>query len=358
MKKLLVSIATLESGGAERVLSILSKPFADTFDEVRYVTWEGGDVFYDFDKRVKIVSLPEISKKQGRTKQIRVFRRYVKSYNPDIIVSFLTPYNMLVLLSTMGLHKKVVVAERTDPNRLLAGGKFMLRMRDFLYKRASGILTQTEYAKSCYEKKLKGKATVIYNPITMNDAQVGKALRTDKEQLFVSVGRLEPVKDQEMMIRAFELFHRNHPNYKLVIYGDGPIRQQLETIISELGLKGCAELAGRNNNVWEPMSKAECFLLSSEYEGMSNAMIEAMCLGLPVISTKVAGATDLIKDGKNGFLVDVKDAAAMSSKMTQIADNDEMRHIMGKEAANVYEILRADKICQQWIDYLNSKLAE
>ncbi len=358
MRKLLVSIATLGSGGAERVLSILSKPFADSFDEVRYIMWEGGEVFYDFDKRVKIVSLPDLSKKHGRTKQMYFFRQYVKNYDPDIIVSFLTPYNMLVLLSVFGLNKRVVVAERTDPRRLLPGGKLMLRVRDILYKKASGILTQTEYAKSCYERSHKGKAIVIYNPIIMNDAQVGKALRAEKEHLFVTVGRLEPVKDQEMMIRAFALFHRNHLKYRLVIYGDGPIRKHLEKLIMGLNLQDNVELAGRSSNVWEQMLKAECFLLSSEYEGMSNAMIEAMCLGLPVISTKVAGATDLIVDGKNGFLVDVKDEETMAKRMAQVADNEKLRCAMGEKATNVFDTLRADKICDKWIQYLNETIRE
>lgn len=358
MSKLLVSIATLGSGGAERVLSILSKPLADSFDEVQYVMWDGGEVFYNIDERIKIVSLPQLSGRVGRTKQMRAFHRYVKQEKPSLILSFLTPYNMLVLLSTIGMKQRIVVAERTDPNRLLSGGKPALWLRDHLYKRTVGILTQTQYAKSCYDLKFANKTKVIYNPITMTKDQVGAATRTEKEKFFVSVGRLETVKDQTMMIEAFDYFHQNHPDYRLVIYGEGPMRQQLESLIVQRGLNGVVTLPGNNNKVWDAMLPAEYFLLSSQYEGMSNAMIEAMCLGLPVISTKVAGATDLIKDGVNGYLVDVKNSDAMTNRMSQVADNASLQKLMGVEAMKVYEKLKADVICKQWVDYLKGLIKD
>lgn len=356
MSKLIVSIATLGTGGAERVLSVLSTPLAEQFDAVQYVLWEGGEPFYPVDSRVKIVSLPVFSGKKGRNRQMTTFRRLVKQEKPDLVLSFLTPYNMLVLLSTIGLNQKVVVAERTDPKRLLAGGKIWLRLRDWLYRRADGILTQTEYAKSCYDEKFAGKTAVIYNPVMMSDTQVGVALRTEKEHIFVTAGRLEPVKDQTMMIEAFVAFHKNHPDYRLVIYGEGPMHETLQEQINGLGLQDAVVLAGRTNELWNKIACAEAFLLTSEYEGMSNALIEAMCLGLPVISTKVAGATDLIQDGENGFLIDVKDSEALADRMARLADSPDLREQMGCNASEVYEQVRQDKICKQWIEYLKSKI--
>ena len=357
MKKIIVSIATLGSGGAERVLSVLSKHLVERFDEVHYVLWEGGTPFYEMDNRVKIVSLPSLTGCKGTNKQIKTFRRYIRKEKPSLILSFLTHYNMLVLVSTMGLRQHVVVAERTDPQRMLSGGKVQFWLRDLLYRHAVGILTQTEYAKSCYDKKFAGKTKVFYNPITMMEEQVGAATRTVKEKLFVTVGRLEGVKDQTTMIHAFSQLHQTHPDYRLVIYGEGPMRQQLETLISSLGLANKVILAGNNSKVWDAIAPAECFLLSSEYEGMSNAMAEALCLGLPVISTKVGGATEFIKDGVNGYLVDVHDADTMAKRMCEVADNETLRGSMGKEAAKVYELLRADKISQEWVEYLDSLMA-
>ena len=356
MSKLVVSIATLGAGGAERVLSVLSSDLADNFGSVRYVLWDGGNPFYPIDKRVKIITLPEISGKKGRNHQIATFRRLIKQERPDLVLSFLTPYNMLVLLSTIGLKQNVVVAERTDPKRLLAGGKVGLWLRDWLYRRADGILTQTEYAKSCYDVKFAGKTKVIYNPVTMSDDQVGMALRTPKEHVFVTAGRLEPVKDQATMIEAFAMFQQTHPDYRLVIYGEGPKRETLQKMIDERGLQDVVTLAGRTNDLWNKMASAEAFLLSSEYEGMSNALIEAMCLGLPVISTKVAGATDLIIDGENGYLIDVHDTEALTDSMTRLANSSDLRSQMGRHACEVYDLVRQDMINKQWIDYLKSQI--
>lgn len=356
MPKLLVSIATLGTGGAERVLSVLSTPLAEQFDAVQYVLWEGGVPFYPIDNRVKIVSLPVLSGKKGRNRQLMTFRRLIEQEKPNLVLSFLTPYNMMVLLSTIGLNQRIVVAERTDPRRLLSGGKAGLWLRDWLYRRADGILTQTEYAKSCYDEKFAGKTAVIYNPVMMSDTQVGVALRTEKERLFVTAGRLEPVKDQTMMIEAFAAFHKSHPDYRLIIYGEGPMHGALQEQINSLGLRDSVVLAGRTNDLWNKIACAEAFLLTSEYEGMSNALIEAMCLGLPVISTKVAGATDLIKDGENGFLIDVKNSDILADRMKCLADNQEQRVQMGCSATKVYDQVRQDKICKQWIEYLKSMI--
>lgn len=356
MSKLVVSIATLGAGGAERVLSVLSPHLADNFDMVLFVLWEGGEPFYPIDKRVDIISLPEISKKQGRNHQITTFRKVIRRERPDLVLSFLTPYNMLVLLSTIGLKQKVVVAERTDPKRLLAGGKIGLRLRDWLYRRADGILTQTDYAKSCYDEKFAGKTKVIYNPVTMSTEQVGMALRTPKEHVFVTAGRLEPVKDQTTMIEAFATFQQSHPDYRLVIYGEGPLRESLQMLIEEKRLQNNVTLAGRTNDLWNKIASAEAFLLTSEYEGMSNALIEAMCLGLPVISTKVAGATDLVKDGENGFLIEVHDRDSLAERMNFLADDAELRERMGNKASDVYNLVRQDKINKKWVEYLKSKI--
>lgn len=356
MSKLIVSVATLGTGGAERVLSVLSTPFADNFDAVQYVLWEGGEPFYPVDERVEIVSLPKLSGKKGRNRQMMTFRDIIKRERPDLVLSFLTPYNMLVLFSTIGLNQKIVVAERTDPRRLLSGGKAGLWLRDRLYHRADGILTQTEYAKSCYDETSSEKTAVIYNPVMMNDSQVGIALRTEKEHLFVTAGRLELVKDQTMMIEAFAAFHKSHPDYRLIIYGEGPMHRALQEQINSHGLRDSVVLAGRTNDLWNKIACAEAFLLTSEYEGMSNALIEAMCLGLPVISTKVAGATDLIKDGENGFLIDVKNSDILADRMKCLADNQELREQMGCSATKVYDQVRQDKICKQWIEYLKSMI--
>ena len=355
MSKLIVTIARLGSGGAERVLSILSGPLANHFDEVIYVIWDGGTIYYTLDNRIRLLSLPDCSHCKGRMQQIPTFRRIVKQETPDLILSFLTPINMLVLTSTLCMKIPVIVAERNDP-MFVSGGKPAMLVRDMLYKRAKGILAQTEYAKSCYHGSLNKKTTVIYNPVIMSNDLVGSALLSEKEKMIVSVGSLGPKKDQATLIRAFHQFYQKHKDYKLVIYGEGKLRGTLEQFIVSLGLKDIVLLPGSSKQVWEAMKKAEIFTLSSTHEGMSNAMIEAMCLGLPVVTTRVAGSTDLINSGENGFIVDVKDVNALAEKMILLVDNPGLRMTVGREAIKVYDKLHVDKISKQWVEYLSGEL--
>jgi len=351
MSKLLISCATLGHGGAERVLSILSHSFADNFDEIIYLMWLKGNMFYKIDPRVRLISLPDYSGYNNRYREILAFRKIVKKEKPDLVLSFLTPFNMLVQLATVGLQIKVVVCERNDPH-YVPGGKIMEKLRDFTYRWSYGILTQTDYSKKCYKGKLGEKATVIYNPVMMNREEVGSALLKEKSKRIITVGRLHPQKNQRMLIDSFAIFFKDHPTYELVIFGEGPLKQELIHYVEQRGLSKVVKFMGQSDNVWEEIKVSKMFVLSSIAEGMSNALIEAMCLGVPVISTKVAGAVDLIKDGENGYLIDLKDVKGMSQRMSQIADNEALANQLGTIAAKVYELLNEQTISKRWIDYI------
>ena len=351
MSKLLISCATLGHGGAERVLSILSRAFADNYDEVIYLMWLKDEVFYEIDPRVRLVFLPDISGHNNRYREILSFRKFVKKENPDLILSFLTPFNMLVQVATIGLGIKTVVCERNDPH-YVPGGKIMEMLRDFTYLWADGILAQTDYSRECYKGRLRKKTSVIYNPVMMTEDNVGSALTTKKQDRIISVGRLHPQKNQKMMIDAFSLFLVTHPTYELLIYGEGPLKQELIEYCKKREVSGSVKFMGHSNQVWEEIKKSKVFVLSSIAEGMSNALIESMCLGMPVVSTKVAGAVDLIKDGENGYLVDLNDSETMSERLSRITDDENLSKNLGTEASRLYLILNEKTICNQWIDYI------
>ena len=352
MTKLLVTIGTLSAGGAERVLSILSTAFADNYDQVQYVLWHDKSIHYQIDERVKIVSLSQISGTRSQYKNIKTFRQYVIQENPTLVLSFLTPFNMLVLVALINTKTKVIVCERNDPHNI-KGGKLMEYIRNLLYIRADSCLIQTNYGKTSYPSYIQKKMSVIYNPVVMPEEMIGKALRTPKENIFISIGRLHPQKNQKMMIHAMKHFHELYPSYKLVIYGEGDYRGELESFIAKEGLQEIIILPGESKDVWNCMLSAKAFLLSSNYEGMSNALIEAMCLGLPVVSTRVSGSTDLIQNNQNGFLIDVGDENALLEKMLFIANNKEQQEKIGDKASQLYNTLHFDKISRQWIDYMH-----
>lgn len=353
MSKLIINIGSLSTGGAERVVSILTRTFADYFSEVEIILWHSLPIHYSIDERVKFTFLPNLSGSENRLKNMRFFRRYIKKRKPDLLLSFLTPFNMLAIVSLFGCHIKTVVCERNDPH-FIKGGKIMESIRNFLYRFADGALVQTNYGLSCYPSYIRRKMKVIYNPIVMPESLIGNSIKVNKENLFVSVGRLEPQKNQEMLICAFAEFCNIHNDYKLEIYGDGSIRKELESLINNLGLQGKVRLPGSCKDVWQKLLPAKAFLLSSDAEGMSNALIEAMCLGLPVVSTKVSGSTDLIDNGVNGLLIDVGDKDGLLRAMCNIVEHKEIADSMSKNAIKLYNNLNEKVISKQWVDYLNT----
>ena len=348
-KKLFISCATLGSGGAERVLSVLSKPFADEYDSVEYLLWLHCPFFYTVDERVKIVEIPEKAGTNNILLKMLWFRRYVRKESPNLILSFLWPWSVKVILSLLFTSAKIIVAERRDP-RAVRGGFLMRFLRGLLYKKAKGIVVQTDANVRYY----KGDVRVIYNPVCIPQEKVGVALKTKKDKVFVSVGRLIPEKNQQMLIKAFARLNNKIPDYRLVIYGDGVLRESLMELASSMGISEKVYLPGNSSNVIDDISGAMAFVLSSNSEGMPNALFEAMCIGLPCISTKVSGAKDLIVSEKNGILVDLDNEKQMAEAMERLALDEIEREKLGDEGIKVYELLRPDSISEQWVKYLNT----
>jgi len=353
MSKLLVSCGTLSSGGAERVLSTLSKAFADNFDQVVYLTWIEMPDFYPLDERIKRVCVEKESGCSNILKKSLWFRKYVRREGFSLILSFLEPFNVLICGLLVGIDISVIVADRNDPHWIW--NKYWQReLRQWSYRKAKGIVCQTENNSRYYKNKLFEKTHVIYNPIFIPDEYRGLALSSEKRNRVVSVARLQDQKNLKMMIRAFSLFQQTHKDFILTIYGEGPARNELEDFIQQNNLQHCIELPGAKYNVWDLILDSKCFLLSSWYEGMPNALMEAMCLGLPCISTKVSGAVDFIKDGENGFLVDLDDEKSMADCLERLASDNTLAQYLGEKATKIFDILLQEKISKEWVDYLMS----
>lgn len=351
MSKLIISCATLAAGGAERVLSTLSAPLAEKYDTVIYVMWLNVPIFYNLDERVKIISIEKEVGSKNDVKKMLWFRSFIKKERPDNLLSFLEPFNIRVLISTLGLNIKTFVAERNDPHGVNKYW-FVDQLEKCVYRLADKILVQTETIKKFFDGSLKERTIVIYNPVNLQPEMVGKALNVDKKKRIVSVARLTPQKNNDVLIKAFAKFYVNHPGYTLTIYGIGELKEELGRLAASLGVGNSVIMPGPSKTIHEDILDAEMMCLVSSREGMSNSMIESMCLGLPCICTKVSGAIDLIRDGENGLLVDIGDVDGLLKKMNYIADNSNSAKEIGEKATKLYQLLNKEKICKEWIHVL------
>lgn len=343
-EKYLFFIGTLESGGAERVVSILSRELAEK-SEVSILTYYDRQIAYDIDERVKLSSVTRQTKSGNILKNLLYIRRYFKD-NGGTVLSFLAPFNILALVAHFGIKSPIIVADRSDP-RKSPQNKVIRKLRNFLYRFADGVVLQTEYNRNYFNNCIKKKSAVIYNPVNLGEYEKA-ALDSEKKKKIVTVGRLIPPKNHKLLIDAFCEVSKDFPEYTLEIFGDGEEKENLARYIAELGLAEKVHLMGRVKNVPEATKDAELFVLSSNFEGMPNALIEAMCLGLPVISTRVSGAEDMIKDGESGFLVDAGDTAGLAEAMKKMLASDELRKNMAQKATEIYGMLETSKIVKQW----------
>lgn len=344
---------TLGAGGAERVMAILANHLEEKGEQVEIVLYHSDPIFYRLNDSIRVTYISKENKGKGFLHNLIWLRKYI-SQNADIVISFNASMNIYALLATLGKKQKIIVADRNDP-RNIPKKKFLRVVRNVLYNFADGIVIQNTRNQSYFNKKIQKKSVVIYNPVEMDEYR-GKALRSSKKKRVVTIGRTTPQKNQKILIEAFAKVKKKYNDYTLTIYGTGPLLEQLKGYAVELGVGDSVELPGAVQNVHDLILDAEVFVLSSNYEGMPNALIEAMVLGLPVISTKVSGATDLIVDGKNGLLVNVGSAAEIEKAILSYLENNDLKNSCAAAAVKIADELRIDYIVDQWLAFLNSVL--
>ena len=341
-------LASLGSGGAERVVSLLANKMVERGHQVEIICLKFNDVYYQTDSRVKVTLAMEQTK--NRLTEVFWLRKYLKKQKPDVVIPFTEGVYCFTILSLLGTGIPIIASERLDPAAMSTTRKILKRL---LLPYADWLVVQTQSIKEYFPKSIQKKASIIYNPV--NDESLSPTLPSREGRLnrIISVGRLYPQKNQAMMIRAFAKVADEFPDWQLVIYGEGPLRESLELIFESLGMKDRVLLPGRTEHVVEELRKSKIFCMSSDYEGMSNAMIEAICVGLPVISTKVSGTEELIKDGENGLLVEIGDengfGDCMSKLMSSAVERENMS-VRNKKIAGLFDI---DYIVNQWMELIN-----
>lgn len=334
--------ANLGPGGAERVMSLLANQFTEKGYEVEFIFLKKNIQFYPLKQQVLIKIAEEECGSNSLIKKMIWLREYIKQNKPDVIFAFRIAIYSVTLFSLLGVKVPVIASERNDPRFYSIAWK---AIQAVLLPLANHFVVQTQKIKDYFPKFIQRKTDIIFNPVT---EIVFSLPVVPKEKRIISVGRLHSQKNQVMMIEAFSRVCEQFPEWKLVIYGEGPERVALEYRIKDLELKKQILLPGRSENIIEELNKSEIFAFSSEYEGMSNAVVEAFCVGLPIISTKVSGTEDIIIDGENGFLLERNDVIGMERAMRCLMSDENLRKKMGDVNKTKSIIFNMDNIFIQW----------
>ena len=337
------------NGGAERIITTLAGAFADKGYTVELVTTSEQNNDYVLNPKIHhtiILSNKEfsISRSIDRVLQLRKCIRQVK---PKCIVSFSAIPNMQAIVASLGLHCRLVISERTDPSRYPTSS-FGRKIRKYLYPLADEVVFQTNEAKEYFSNKIQKKSVVIPNPIRDD---LPEPYAGEREKRIVGIGSLGEQKNWAVALEAGKVFFRKHPEFSMDIYGEGPFRNDLQKEIdSNEYLKGRVNLKGFSPNVVEEMLRASMYVSSSDYEGISNAMLEALAVGVPTICTDcpVGGARENITDGENGLLVPVRDYKKLAEAMNIIAESAELQNKFSNNSPAIRERLKLSHIVKLW----------
>jgi len=336
-------------GGAERVVTLLSEYLVEQDCSVRICLMNKNQVDYELPAKV-IVDTTYIRGCKGIVKSIRRLhdlRSLLRKNKGAVFISFFSMFNIYLLTAGLGLKRKIIVSERLDPARSIPDKKWLIALRSILYQKATKIVFQTPDAMAYFGEKVRMKGIIISNPIKDGLPERYEGAR---RKVVVSFARLEPQKNYPLLIDAFKLFINKHPEYKLSIYGKGSCEGQLVEKVKQDGLADKVTLHGFDPDVHEKIRDCAMFVLPSDYEGLSNAMLEAMGMGLPCICTDCppGGAKMFINSGINGFLTPVGDTGRLFEAMDRLAVDADLAGSMSKEAEKVKSLLNKDIICGLW----------
>ena len=335
------------------MLAFLADSLADAGMDVTFLTYRDGNDSRRLSDPVKREHF-QLESEGGSLKEyirtVAFLRKYIRKEKFDLALAFLLPSQVRLIPACKGTGTKVLLSQRGDPyhSEDYSHGKLISLLNDYLFGKADFYVFQTEKAKQFYPKKIRRKSTVIPNPV-MPLKRTAFGTPGSAEKRIVSVGRLEiRQKRQDLLIEAFNKFSSEFPEYILEIYGDGEDEEKIRNLTAgneKIILKGvCSDIPGAIEN-------AAMFVMTSDYEGIPNALAEAMSLGLPCISTDCSpgGAALLIENGENGLLVPCNNPESICEAMKGLARDPATAESMGKQAIKITDRFSPEIISGMWI---------
>jgi GalNAc-alpha-(1->4)-GalNAc-alpha-(1->3)-diNAcBac-PP-undecaprenol alpha-1,4-N-acetyl-D-galactosaminyltransferase len=378
--RITLTIPSLLCGGAERAATNMASHWAKAGWIVTILTLNHGDQprFYNLQPNVIHTDLPYhsdpspvlsdqllklsldeimagcsrnerrlISEESGRLERLR---QAIIATQPDAVISLEKLTNIRVLLATLRLGMQVIVSERCDPGHRLPGHQGWEALRGRVYAAAAFLVALTQEVAAYYASTMGGRVRVIPN-MALPPILTERPSNTNREsaRILVAMGRFCPVKGFDSLLRAFALIAPGHPSWSLEIWGDGPLRPDLEGLARELGIEERVKFPGFTRRPCNVLSRADLFVMSSDFEGFPNVLLEAMACGLPAVSFDCpSGPHNIIRDGIDGVLVRPANAQALAAALDRLMADDVERRRLAARAPDVIERFSPDKIMRMW----------
>ncbi|MFH1541437.1 MAG: glycosyltransferase family 4 protein [Elusimicrobiota bacterium] len=353
--KIAIVISTMNAGGAERIVSLLSNYWVEKTMQVDIFTFdnENNKSFYELNPAVKHHHLGAIRKNYGIIGRFReniakiiTIRNAIKSIKPDVIISFIDQTNVLTILSSAFLGVPVIVTEHVN-TRYYSPGKFWEILRIILYPFASSMVAVSNGVLESFPRYMRRNAIVIPNPI--NIIKTDKIINRGERKTIIGMGRLTYQKGFDVLIRAFDMIKEKHSDWDLEIYGEGPLRNDLEKIVATLKLQERIKLPGLVKEPAEKFAASDIFVLSSRFEGFGIVIIEAMACGIPVVSFDCpSGPTEIISNEVDGVLVPTGNIESLSKKMDELMSDENKRNLLAKNACESAKKYKVEEIAKHW----------
>lgn len=358
-------VSSLDAGGAERVATTLSNAWAARGDDVSLIATfsGGGKPFYPVSDGVELISLADVVNTRQKNigsyaRRFAALRRLLKDRNPDVVISFLPNVNVAAVLTTLFTPTRLILCERNDPGGRSPHGFWEFCSR-LTFRYGDMFTVQTDAVAKKIHRYYPGlkRVRTVPNPVPEGVAAHKAGMRNSHRKILLSMGRLDDQKQFDAAIAAFSTVAARFPDWDFHLYGEGPLRPQLQVCIEQHGMTERIALKGRTNKPWEIMAAADAFLMTSKYEGFPNALLEAMGVGLPCVVTDCpSGPSEITRNGKDALLVPMHDRKALVSALEEIMRDEALRCAMGNRAReSVLQRYSLKAVIEQW-DRLFSEL--
>lgn len=369
-KKLVFATPTNTSGGAERVITSIANYAADHGFDVSFVNFDKTSSFYELNSNVRIVKLGIEFGTSNRLKKIilspfvelkrfRSVSQFLKDEKPDVVIAFLKTAEIIFGTNALLLNIPFITSIRND----LSSYKGVINIfRKIVFPKAALVVCQTKLVEKSLKKYINCNTVVLPNPLTLSAVNSNNYIGKIRKKKIVAVGRLCKQKNFPLLIDAVALVYKNHPElreYSLEIYGEGEERENIQALLNEKKLES-VRLCGVIPNTLAKNNDAALYVMSSDFEGFPNTLIEAMANGIPSISTDFpsGAAKELIGDNnENGIIVPLKNAKVLSDAISYMLTNPneaEKKAINALVKTSEYE---SETVCRHWIEKINLVLS-